>query len=407
MVTASFFVLMAARGTAIAQQEMPPALPPAIPNLDEPSLPPAPPSLPPEIDDQVPVPEPEPSPETESEDAPEPEPEPTPQPTSAPTMRELVDALAETEVQSIVSLLRSSYIHSERLDDAGLARSQLHGLLLREDPGIQLLPPGAPQDVRSGAFASATIDGIGYVRPGALNGVMLERLDEALSSFTDDGVATAILDLRACGASGDANLAAAVLRRFRPPGAPLFTIRSHADAGEDKLYTGNREPLFSGRIIALTDSDVRGPSEIIAGVLAQQANALLVGSPTAGQLMESADIVLNGGRVLRYAIGAVEIEGLKTEPGRGLVPAVPVDMDVERKWDVYAIADKNGIEDTVMEVERPRMNEAALVAGRNPELAQLEEIGESGRLSPARERVFDAVLKSGLDAAISLQVLAP
>ncbi len=391
----------------------PTATPPTVPDAT-PQAPESAPRLIPEIDDQVPVPEPPPSKPAEQPgdpasegDAPraEPETEATEEP-PVPSAREMLDDLGEAELRGIFELIKSNYVAASKFDDAELARVRVQGLLTREEPAMQLLPKSvADREPQTAPYKTAVLDEFGYVRLGPMEDATLERLDATLRDFQAAGLRTIGLDLRASGKTGDSNVAAAILRRFVAPGTEMFRLaRSNADAA--RIFTATSAPLHSGTIILLVDADTRGAAELIAATLRAKNSALVVGGTTAGELYEYADVPLKNGHVLRYAVSQVFIGDAAATPGKGITPDVAVTSDLSRKWEKFKLADEKGVGATVFEKERPRMNEAALVAGRNPELAELEELSNGAeRLQVDPETIYDRVLQRALDLAAALPVL--
>ncbi len=386
---------------------------PVVPGA-QPPPPDSAPRLPIEIDDQVPVPEPSTAKPSESsadadsesdslrtqpksEQAEEPPP---------PSLREILDVMGEAELRGIFDLIKSNYVAASKLDDAELARVRIQGLITREEPAMQILPRSVAQkEVETAPYKSAVLREFGYLRLGPIEDATLERLDTTLQDFQAAGIQIIGLDLRASGKTGDANVAAAILRRFVSQGAEMFRLaRSDADAA--RIFTATAEPLYRGTIILLVDSETRGAAELIAATLRAKREALVVGSRTAGELYEYADVPLKNGHVLRYAVSQVFIGDEVAKPGEGITPDVPVPFDPKDKWQKFKIADEKGIAAIVVEKERPRMNEAALVAGRNPELAELEDItngGERSQIDP--ETIYDRVLQRALDLAATIPVL--
>ena len=88
--------------------------------------------------------------------------------------------------------------------------------------------------------------------------------------------------------------------------------------------------------------------------------------------------------------------------GSGVRPDIECSLQREVKLSLFTAAQSLGVRPLVIEVERPRLNEAALVAGKNPELEQ----GLPGsEVSPEPEFEHDRVIQSALDViAASLRL---
>jgi hypothetical protein len=81
--------------------------------------------------------------------------------------------------------------------------------------------------------------------------------------------------------------------------------------------------------------------------------------------------------VLRVAIGEVTLpDATPVFPG-GLTPDLVVNVPREKTDEVLQLAmNSAGVAPLVQEKARPRMNEAALIAGTNPELDEVQRIGK-------------------------------
>ena len=220
----------------------------------------------------------------------------------------LVDSLNPGELQEAINLLRANYLRPPDVDDRALARATLAGLLSRLDHGAMLLPkpgpsgtPAAPASAESvpDAFRADTLArNVGYVRLGALTRDHLGDLDRALKGFVEKGAPALILDLRATAASSDYELAADVIRRFVPKGRPLFTLRKPGN-NQERLFTSNADPVFTGAVLLAIDADTAGAAEAIAAVIRNYDRSLVIGTHSAGQAVEYADLRLGGGGTLR------------------------------------------------------------------------------------------------------------
>src|SRR5205823_7393721 len=159
------------------------------------------------------------------------------------------------------------------------------------------VPPATP-----GAFYSELIAGrTGYVRLGTLNNANLQALDKALSGFAVKKINDLIVDLRASSATNDLSLAADFAKRFCPKGKPIFTLRKPGGR-QDRLFSSDREPIFRGLLMVLTDGDTSGAAEAIAAALRFHNKALIIGQPTAGRAAEYSDLPLADSKILRLAV---------------------------------------------------------------------------------------------------------
>ena len=325
-------------------------------------------------------------------------------PTPAPTTESLINSMAPADLQQAIQLLKSNYINPEALNEVELNRAMLAGVLARLGRGVMLLPERAPEATETTKpFYGEILDGhIAYLRLGALTAANLQALDANLKTFAGKKVDAAVIDLRATPATNDFAVAAEFAERFSPKGKLLFTLRKSA-AKQERAFTSDSDPAYQGLTIVLADGDTSGPAEAIAGVLRLYNKALVIGQPTAGRAVEFSDLPLNGGRILRVAVAeAVLPEGRTLFPG-GVKPDLPVEMSAADKRLVFQQSLEKGMHQFVFEVERPHMNEAALLAGRNPELEALEAAQRRGRAAE-KPQTRDPVLQRAVDMVTSLAI---
>lgn len=319
-----------------------------------------------------------------------------------PSRTVTVDALPAEALDEAVELLREHYLTPAALDEQELKRATLQGLLERLGTGVSLVKPGAGAEAPLSPFRSEVLDGrIAYVRLGTIRDEHLAQLDQALADFNARSLSALILDLRATPAGTDYERAAEVCRRFTPKGRVLFTVRKPR-AQEERVLTSREEPAYSGLLAALVDADSAGSAEVIAAVLRAETRAMVIGQQTKGEAVEFADLALPGGRVLRAAVAEVVLpQGAPVFPG-GLTPDLRVDVPQETTDALLATQMEKGAAGSVFETERRKMNEAALVAGVNPEIEALETAQRDAKEKPV---VRDVVLQRAVDFITSLRFL--
>jgi len=326
---------------------------------------------------------------------------PTPSPTSTPSTEQIINSLGENDLQAAIAALKSNFTNPEAITDAELNRATLQGLLIRMPGGLVLVPgkENAPTEPSFPFHSEVFENHIGYVRVGALDANNLRELDKKLQDFTAKKVDAVILDLRASG-SGDFATAAEFGKRFCPKGKTLFSVRKPASR-ENKGFNSDRDPSFQGLVTVLCDSDTAGGAEALAATLKVNDKALIIGQTSAGRAVDYSDSPLPSGKTLRVASAeAVLPDGQPLFPG-GVKPDLPVEMSIADKRQIFRQGEK-GMSQFVYETERPHLNEAALIAGTNPEL----DIPDAQRRLRAREKpaLRDAVLQRALDVVTSLEI---
>jgi hypothetical protein len=156
--------------------------------------------------------------------------------------------------------------------------------------------------------------------------------------------------------------------------------------------------------MVLADGDTAGGAEAVAAALRVYDKALLVGQPSAGRAAEYSDLVLPGGKILRVAVAEmVSPEDHSLFPD-GIKPDLPVEMSIADKLQILQLSGEKGMGPFVYQAGRPHMNEAALLAGTNPELEAVEAAQQRRGRAPEKPPAHDPVLQRALDVVTSLEI---
>ena len=312
---------------------------------------------------------------------------------------EAADALSEDELKQILEILRGNYVNPDALNEVSLARAGMQGLLDRLGAGARIFSAAKKADDRVGLFRSELLEGaVGYLRLGALTAENIAALDAALEGFAAKPPTALVLDLRATPHSTDFELAAECSRRFSPKGRVLFSIKK-PKANDEEILTSRENPRWRGLLTLLVDGNTAGAGEVIAAVLHTHLRAYVIGQQTKGEAAQFEEVPLAGGRVLRVAVGEVTLpDATPVFPG-GLTPDLTVNVPQEKTDEVLQLAMNGaGVAPLVFDKARARMNEAALVAGTNPELDEVQEIQKRRAVGEAPAKpVRDEVLQRALD----------
>ena len=332
-------------------------------------------------------------------------PAPSSTPTSTPTEEELINGLTAADLQAIITLLKNNFPNPDAVKEVELNRAMVEGLMMRLGQGAMLLPTRAtaPANPPSPFYSEILEEHIGYVRPGALNAANLQALDKALAQFASKKVDALIVDLRASSEANNFAIAAEFAKRFCPNNKPLFTL--HKPAGrQDQVFSSDRNPPFQGLIAVLTDGETAGGSEAVAGALRIYDKAMIIGQPTAGRAVEYSDLPLPSGKILRVAVAEVVLPNQRQLFPDGIKPDLPVEMSIIDKRQIFQLSAGQGMGPFVYEAERPHMNEAALLAGTNPELDAAEAEQPRRERGQAKPTIHDLVLQRALDLVTSVEI---
>src|SRR5437773_727191 len=330
---------------------------------------------------------------------------PSPSPSATPTTQELINSLGSADLQAVITLLKSNFTNPDAITDTELNRATVEGLVLRLAHGVVLLPnkESAPMEAPSAYYSEVLGGHIGYLRLGSLNSANLQAMDRSLSDFAGKKVDALIVDLRSSQGTNDFATAAEFAKRFCPKGKPLFTLRKPA-ARQDRVFNSDRDPAFHGLVMVLADGDTAGSAEALAAALRFYNKALIIGQPTAGRAGEYSDLSLPGGKILRVAVAEmVSLEGRSLFPD-GVKPDLPVEMRMADKRQIFQLSGEKGMGPFVYETGRPHMNEAALLAGTNPEVEAAEAAQQRRGHAPEKQPPHDPVLQRALDVITSLEV---
>jgi hypothetical protein len=313
-----------------------------------------------------------------------------------------VNAIPEAELDKILQTFSQLYIDPAALSAPEVKRATIQGLLERLGPGAEIAPPRATAVHASASpFRSEVLeDRIAYIRLGTLSAQTAPELDAALQKAAAQKLNALIVDVRAMLPGAHLDITAEVVRRFTPKGRMLFTVKRR-DA-KDQIFTSKDEPAYHGVLVVLVDEDTAGDGEIIAAVLRTQAKAMIIGEKTEGEAAEYTEVPLGQpGIVLRLATAQVIVDQQSALFPKGLQPDLAVQVTPEVTTAALNKALETGVAPLVFETERPRMNEAALVAGTNPEL---EAIAARLRGDKVKTQLRDPVLQRAVDFITTISI---
>ena len=331
-------------------------------------------------------------------------PAPSPAPSQSPREKTGVDALEQADLQRALPFIKQHYINAAALTPVELDRATLEGLIDRLGYGVTLLPVrrGAPAPTPTPFYREVLDSHIGYLRPGDLSRPQLQELDTSLRAFSGKKVDALVLDLRACGAASDYAMAAEFADRFVAKDLPLFALRG-GDAQKPRNFSSTQNAAYSGLVVVLVDHDTAGSSEVLAAVLRYYDKAIMIGETTAGRAVDYQDLPLPGGQVLRVAVAEAILADQRPLFPDGLAPDLGVALPAAEKEYIFQQSLTKGIAPFVFEVDRPHLNEAALLAGTNPEI-DATQAAQERRARGEKPGPHDSVLQRAVDLVTSIGV---
>ena len=112
--------------------------------------------------------------------------------------------------------------------------------------------------------------------------------------------------------------------------------------------------------------------------------------------------MLGEGLVLTVAVGKLVIPGTSTIFPNGLTPDISVSFPKKQLDAILQLEDEKGIRDYIFDEERPHTNEAALVAGKNPDLDAYQTAHMNASAKPNTPK--DVVLQRAIDFLTTISV---
>jgi hypothetical protein len=315
----------------------------------------------------------------------------------------VVDELGPSQLQQILSEIKSRYVDQQALSNQELSeaamegslKGSLEGLLSRLGPGVSLEAPEAvtvPKPNRP--FRKEILLGrFGYIRLGGINTEVVSKLDDALKDFRTHNLSGIVLDLRTVPPGDDYPQAAEIVARFVPNHTEAFRL-VQAQNHQGRAFTTNGEPLYTGPLAVLINHNVAGAGEALAAALKRYARALLIGEQTGGQAVRYDRTPIGQNLVLKIAVAEIQVPGMPGIFPNGLAPDLEVKLPAAEQNTILAASDNASSVPFVTEEERPRTNEAALVAGKNPDLDAYEQ-QQADKGKPAKLK--DTPLQRALD----------
>jgi hypothetical protein len=281
-----------------------------------------------------------------------------------------LEGISQAAVQSAFQILRSEYIRSGDLTFEELNRAALQGLLQRLHLGAELLQRSAtePPALPKGVLAEMLTPEIAYLRPLSYGDDEVAAIETKLRDYRQHKVPHLILDLRTPAPPGDFAVADRLLDLFIPRGQILFRLKQVASE-DAELFISNQEPVWTSKLLVLVDEESNNLAETAAAVLRQSGQGLILGAQTRGATVRYETLPLDDHWLLRFARAEMLLPDGTSLFGKGLQPDFPVSLPAAAKRRIFDIPDGvKAVREMVFDQARPRYNEAALIARKNPEL---------------------------------------
>lgn len=323
------------------------------------------------------------------------------------------------EFREVYDLLRT---HLAGVSEAELNQKSVEGLLqqfksraIMEGQGTA---PGARLEV--GGLASTNVfgDQYGYVRVGAVESGLKERMSQAVETLRQtNAIKGLVIDLRFTDGMNYAE-AGAVADVFANGDKLLLSF------GKTTVRSTEKKEAFGLPLMILVNGRTTGAAEALAGALRQSTSSMILGAATAGRAFVYQEYALSQGSKLLLADAPVVLGDGDSIPTSGLKPdlAVSVRPEDEQAYlsDPFKVIAKtpiallsvgetnaNGKPGTTNRAARHRINEADLVrmqkdgGGGDTD----EFVATTGPLPVSRPIVQDPVLARALDLLKGLEVL--
>ena len=331
-----------------------------------------------------------------------------PEPLPLRDEKELVDTLEQANLQEAIRILLKGYIKRDHLDSLELNRAALQGLLERSGFGVTLVDrrTEADESLEPMKLVAEEISGtVAYLRPGALSATEIADAGDALKSFVNSGSQTLILDLRVPVRDASFQNAAKFLNHFCPPNELLFKIQRPGEQRPALYLSKPATPRWDGDLVVLIDGQTPPAAEAITAVLKRLRDPIIIGNPTPGKTVEYDKVIIGEEAHLRFAVAEVVFADGESIFRKGIKPDLETVFEPSDKAYVFDRSQTEGMKPFLFSKKQPRHNEAALIAGTNPELDYA--IAKSAGRDTGYDTIpiHDRVMQAALDYLVTAELL--
>lgn len=315
-----------------------------------------------------------------------------------------IEGISQAAIQNAFQILRSEYIRSGDLNFDELNRAALQGLLERLDLGAGLIRKIEAQrpEIATGVIAEKLTADIAFLRPQSFAEAESAQLLTKLREFAEAKVPHLILDLRSAAAPGDFEIAASMLEGFLPEGQVMFKLKQ-VGREDAQLFISHAQPIWTQPLLVLVDEDTNNLGETIAAVLQQRRQAIVFGSRTRGATVRYETRPLDDVWLMRYARAEMLLPDDQSLFEKGITPDFPIDLPAAAKLELFSQEKRPPLRLTIFDQSRPRYNEAALVARKNPELEEYirRSTGGPAMIADSSTQAHDSVLQRAVDILVT------
>lgn len=313
-----------------------------------------------------------------------------------------IEGVSQAAIQNAFQILRSDYIRSSDLNFDELNRAALQGLLQRLYLGATLIRKAdAMRPVTAtGVISEKLTSEIGFLRPQSYAEEEVSELQARLLEFREASLPHLILDLRSASTPGEFDIAAKMLECFIPEGELIFKLRQ-VGRDDSQLFVSHRAPIWTKPLLVLVDQETNNLGETIAAVLRQRKQAVVLGTRTRGATVRYETQPLDDEWLLRFARAEMLLKDDTSLFQRGLPTDFSIDLPPGSKRQLFPTTNPPPLKQTVFDQSRPRYNEAALVARKNPELEEYIRRSAGKPASEELQPVHDTVLQRAVDILLT------
>jgi carboxyl-terminal processing protease len=195
--------------------------------------------------------------------------------------------------------------------------------VLRDDKLLPFSIARAPVQLHE--VEHTIINGVGVLSISMFTAKTVSAVHASLDEFSAAHVRAIALDLRGNhGGSFDDAIHTAEL--FLPSGASIVKLERR-EGREETITSKGTPPLPSTPVVILANQDTSSSGELLAGALAEDLHAQVVGMRTYGKWSVQSVDELGNGYAIKYTTALFHTPSGKSYDGVGLTPDIEVDAD--------------------------------------------------------------------------------